>query len=147
MISSSPRADGFSSAAMSTHLVVVEVEPGDGVVRLRLLRLLLDARPRRPAVELHHAVTLGILHLVAEDRGAVRCARRALQQRRQARRRRRCCRRGSRQTASLADELRADDERLREPVRAGCSAYSKCSPHCVPSPSSRGSAAGRAAWR
>ena len=55
---------------MSTHRVVVEVEAGHRVARLRLRRLLLDAHRRALRVELDHAVALGILHRIGEDRGA-----------------------------------------------------------------------------
>ena len=48
VISSSPRAEGFSEARDVDDVVVVEVQAGDGPVRLRLLRLFLDARRRTP---------------------------------------------------------------------------------------------------
>ena len=61
------------------HIVVVEIETGDGVVRLRLGRFLLN-RDRLPLlVELHHAVALRILHVIAKYRGSARLAGRLLQ--------------------------------------------------------------------
>ncbi len=50
------------------HGIVVEVEPGDRPVRLRLLRLFLDAkRPARPGIEADDAVPCGIVDMVGED--------------------------------------------------------------------------------
>ena len=79
VISSSPRAEGFSAAAMSTHLVVVEVEPGHGVVRPRRGRLLLDGDRPAVGVELDDAVALRVLDGVGEDRRARGLRRGALQ--------------------------------------------------------------------
>ena len=67
MISSSPRAEGFRLRGDLDHRVVVEIQPGDRVVRLRLPRLLLDAEHARRRVELDDAVALRVLDVVAED--------------------------------------------------------------------------------
>ena len=61
------------------HPVVVEVEPGDRVVGLGVGGLLLDADGAAAPVELDHAVGLRVLHVVAEDGGARRPARGALE--------------------------------------------------------------------
>lgn len=50
----------------------VEVQAGDGVGALGLGGLLLDGDGPAPAVELHDAEALGVVHVVAEDRGAAR---------------------------------------------------------------------------
>lgn len=50
----------------------VEVEPGDGVGALGLRWLLLDGDSPAPRVELHDAEALGVVHVVAEDRGPPR---------------------------------------------------------------------------
>src|SRR5918997_2415370 len=50
------------------HLVVVEVEPRDRVVGFGVLRLLFYADDTAVALELDHAVALGVLDVVAEDR-------------------------------------------------------------------------------
>lgn len=50
----------------------VEVQAGDGVGALGLGGLLLDGDGPPLAVELHDAEALGIVHVVAEDRGAAR---------------------------------------------------------------------------
>ena len=50
----------------------VEVESGDGVGALGFGRLLLDGDGPPLAVELHDAEALGVVHVVAEDRGAAR---------------------------------------------------------------------------
>ena len=52
------------------HVVVVEVQPGDREVALRLARLLLDADRASRRVELDHAVALGVEHVVGEHRRA-----------------------------------------------------------------------------
>ncbi len=52
---------------MSTTDGVVEVQPGDGPVALRLLGLFFDAQGLVAFVELDHAVPLGVFHLVGED--------------------------------------------------------------------------------
>lgn len=50
----------------------VEVQAGDGVGALGLGGLLLDGDGPALAVELHDAEALGVVHVVAEDRGAAR---------------------------------------------------------------------------
>ena len=97
----------------------VEVQAGDGVGALGLGGLLLDGHGPPLAVELHDAEALGVVHVVAEDRGAARLG--VLD--------------GARQVAAEAvavedvvaehqrarlagDEVLADGERLRQAVRA-----------------------------
>ena len=75
------------------HLVVVEVQAGHRVRRLRLRRLLLEADRAAVGVELDDAVALGIADLVAEHGGAASRARRRCAGSRRSARRRRCCRR------------------------------------------------------
>lgn len=98
----------------------VEVQAGDGVGALGLGGLLLDGDGTALAVELHDAEALGVVHVVAEDRGAARLG--VLD--------------GARQVAAepvavedvvaehqgarlAGDELLADGERLRQAVRQG----------------------------
>ena len=98
----------------------VEVESGDGVGALGLGGLLLDGDGPPLAVELHDAEALGVVHVVAEDRGAARLG--VLD--------------GARQVAGQAvavedvvaqhqgarlsaDEVLADGEGLRQAVRRG----------------------------
>ena len=54
------------------HVARVEVQAGDGVGALGLGGLLLDGDGPALAVELHDAEALGVVHVVAEDRGAAR---------------------------------------------------------------------------
>ena len=54
------------------HVARVEVQAGDGVARLGIGGLLLDGDGPPLAVELHDAEALGVVHVVAEDRGATR---------------------------------------------------------------------------
>lgn len=54
------------------HVARVEVQAGDGVARLGVLGLLLDGDGTALSVELHDAEALGVVHVVAEDRGAAR---------------------------------------------------------------------------
>ena len=54
------------------HVARVEVQAGDGVGALGALGLLLDGDGPPLAVELHDAESLGVVHVVAEDRGAAR---------------------------------------------------------------------------
>ena len=98
----------------------VEVQAGDGVGALGALGLLLDGDGPPLAVELHDAEALGVVHVVAEDRGAARLG--VLD--------------GARQVAGQAvavedvvaqhqgarlsaDEVLADGEGLRQAVRRG----------------------------
>ena len=73
------RGDLKLSAGGGPHLVRlggdvarVEVQAGDGVGALGLSGLLLDGDGTALAVELHDAEALGVVHVVAEDRGAAR---------------------------------------------------------------------------
>ena len=54
------------------HVARVEVQAGYGVGALGALGLLLDGDGPPLAVELHDAEALGVVHVVAEDRGAAR---------------------------------------------------------------------------
>ena len=54
------------------HVARVEVQAGDGVGALGLGGLLLDGDGPAPRVELDDAEALGVVHVVAEDRGAAR---------------------------------------------------------------------------
>ena len=102
------------------HVARVEVQAGDGVGALGALGLLLDGDGPPLAVELHDAEALGVVHMVAEDRGAARLG--VLD--------------GARQVAGQAvavedvvaqhqgarlsaDEVLADGEGLRQAVRRG----------------------------
>ena len=102
------------------HVARVEVQAGDGIGALGLGGLLLDGDGPPLAVELHDAEALGVVHVVAEDRGAARLG--VLD--------------GARQVAGQAvavedvvaehegarlagDEVLADGEGLRKAVRRG----------------------------
>ena len=54
------------------HVARVEVQAGDGVGALGLGGLLLDGDGTALSVELHDAEALGVVHVVAEDRGPAR---------------------------------------------------------------------------
>ena len=101
------------------HVARVEVQAGDGVGALGALGLLLDGDGPPLRIELHDAEALGVVHVVAEDRGAARL----------------CVLDGARQVARQAvavedvvaehqgarlagDELLADGEGLRQAVGA-----------------------------
>lgn len=101
------------------HVARVEVQAGDGVGALGLRWLLLDGDGTALPVELHDAEALGVVHVVAEDRGAARL----------------CVLHGARQVARQAvavedvvaehqgarlagDEVLADGECLRQAVGA-----------------------------
>lgn len=111
---------GLHLGGAGGHVARVEVQAGDGVGALGLGGLLLDGDGPPLAVELHDAEALGVVHVVAEDRGAARL--RVLD--------------GARQVAAEAvavedvvaehqrarlagDELLADGEGLCEAVRRG----------------------------
>ena len=102
------------------HVARVEVQAGDGVGALGLRGLLLDGHGPPLAVELDDAEALGVVDVVAEDRGAARL----------------CVLHGARQVARQAvavedvvaqhqgarlsaDEVLADGEGLRQAVRRG----------------------------
>ena len=102
------------------HVARVEVQAGDGVGALGLGGLLLDGDGPPLAIELHDAEALGVVDVVAEDRGAARL----------------CVLDGARKVARQAvavedvvaehqgarlavDELLADGKGLRQAVRRG----------------------------
>ena len=110
---------GLHPMGLGGHVARVEVQAGDGVGALGALGFLLDGDGTALAVELHDAEALGVVHVVAEDRGAARLG--VLD--------------GARQVAAEAvtvedvvaehqrarlagDELLADGEGLRQAVRA-----------------------------
>ena len=101
------------------HVARVEVQAGDGVARLGLGGLLLDGDGTALPVELHDAEALGVVHVVAEDRGAARLG--VLDGARQVARQAVAVEDvvAEHQGARLAgDELLADGEGLRQAVRA-----------------------------
>ena len=63
---------GLDPMRLGGHVARVEVQAGDGVGALGLGGLLLDGDGPALAVELHDAEALGVVHVVAEDRGAAR---------------------------------------------------------------------------
>ena len=98
----------------------VEVQAGDGVGALGLGGLLLDGHGPPLRIELHDAEALGVVHVVAEDRGAARLG--VLHGARQVARQAVAVEDvvAEHQRARLAgDELLADGECLCEAVRAG----------------------------
>ena len=101
------------------HVARVEVQAGDGVGALGALGLLLDGDGPPLAVELHDAEALGVVHVVAEDRGAARLG--VLDGARQVARQAVAVEDvvAQHQGARLAgDELLADGEGLGQAVRA-----------------------------
>ena len=102
------------------HVARVEIEAGDGVARLRVLRLLLDGDRAALRVELHDAEALRVVHVVAEDgrpprgrvrRGAAEVAGEAVAEEDVV---------AQHERAGVArDEGLADDEGLGEAVRRG----------------------------
>lgn len=110
---------GLHPMGLGGDVARVEVQAGDGVGALGLRGLLLDGDGPPMRIELHDAEALGVVHVVAEDRGPARL----------------CILDGSRQVARQAvavedvvaehqgarlagDEVLADGEGLREAVRA-----------------------------
>lgn len=63
---------GLHPMRLGGHVARVEVQAGDGVGALGLGGLLLDGDGPPLRVELHDAEALGVVHVVAEDRGAAR---------------------------------------------------------------------------
>ena len=63
---------GPDLVGLGGHVARVEVQAGDGVGALGALGLLLDGDGPALAVELHDAEALGVVDVVAEDRGAAR---------------------------------------------------------------------------
>lgn len=101
------------------HVARVEVESGDGVGALGLGGLLLDGDGTALRIELHDAEALGVVHVVAEDRGAARLG--VLDGARQVARQAVAVEDvvAQHQGARLAgDELLADGEGLGQAVRA-----------------------------
>ncbi len=102
------------------HVARVEVQAGDGVGALGLGGFLLDGDGPALPVELHDAEALGVVHVVAEDRGPARLG--GLDGARQVARQAVSVEDvvAEHQGARLAvDEVLADGERLRQAVRRG----------------------------
>lgn len=102
------------------HVARVEVQAGDGVGALGLGGLLLDGDGPALPVELHDAEALGVVHVVAEDRGAARLG--VLHGARQVARQAVAVEDvvAEHERARLAgDEVLADGERLCQAVRRG----------------------------
>ena len=111
---------GLDPVRLGGDVARVEVQAGDGVGALGLGGLLLDGDGPPLAVELHDAEALGVVHVVAEDRGAARLG--VLDGARQVARKAVAVEDvvAEHQRARLAgDELLADGECLCEAVRAG----------------------------
>ena len=101
------------------HVARVEVQAGDGVGALGALGLLLDGDGTALRIELHDAEAFGVVHVVAEDRGAARLG--VLDGARQVARQAVAVEDvvAEHQCARLAgDELLADGEGLRQAVGA-----------------------------
>ena len=110
---------GLDLVGLGCHVARVEVQAGDGVGALGLGGLLLDGDGPALPVELHDAEALGVVHVVAEDRGAARLG--VLDGARQVARQAVAVEDvvAQHERAGLAgDELLADGERLRQAVRA-----------------------------
>ena len=78
---------GLYRASHLDHIVRVEVEPDDSVVALRLPRLLLDGEAVAVGVKFGHAISLRVVHPIAEDGGLallVGCAHGLVEHRREA---------------------------------------------------------------
>lgn len=110
---------GLDLVRLGGHVARVEVQAGDGVGALGALGLLLDGDGPPLRIELHDPEALGVVHVVAEDRGPPRLG--VLYGARQV----------ARQAVAVEDvvaenkrarlavnELLADGERLRQAVRA-----------------------------
>ena len=63
---------GLDLVGLGGHVARVEVQAGDGVGALGLGGLLLDGDGPPLRIELHDAEALGVVHVVAEDRGTAR---------------------------------------------------------------------------
>ena len=110
---------GLHLGGAGGHVARVEVQAGDGVGALGLGGLLLDGDGPALAVELDDAEALGVVHVVAEDRGAARLG--VLDGARQVARQAVAVEDvvAEHQGARLAgDELLADGEGLRQAVGA-----------------------------
>ena len=111
---------GLDPMGLGGDVARVEVQAGDGVGALGLGGLLLDGYGPPLAVELHDAEALGVVHVVAEDRGAARLG--VMDGARQVARQAVAVEDvvAQHQGARLAgDELLADGEGLRQAVRRG----------------------------
>ncbi len=111
---------GLDPMRLGGDVARVEVQAGDGVGALGALGLLLDGDGPALAVELHDAEALGIVHVVAEDRGAARLG--VLDGARQVARQAVAVEDvvAQHEGARLAgDEVLADGEGLRQAVRRG----------------------------
>ena len=110
---------GLNLVGLGGDVARVEVQAGDGVGALGVGRLLLDGDGPPLAVELHDAEALGVVDVVAEDRGAARL--RVLHGARQVARQAVAVEDvvAEHERARLAgDELLADGEGLGQAVRA-----------------------------
>ena len=115
-----PAGRGLDLVSLGGDVARVEVQAGDGVGALGLGGLLLDGDGPALAVELHDAEALGVVHVVAEDRGAARLG--VLDGARQVARQAVSVEDvvAEHQGARLAgDEVLADREGLRQAVRRG----------------------------
>ena len=115
-----PAGRGLDLMRLGGHVARVEVEPRDGVGALGALGLLLDGDGTALRIELHDAEALGVVHVVAEDRGAARLG--VLDGARQVARQAVAVEDvvAEHQGARLAvNELLADGEGLRQAVRRG----------------------------
>lgn len=111
---------GLDLVRLGGHVARVEVQAGDGVGALGALGLLLDGDGPPLRIELHDPEALGVVHVVAEDRGPPRLG--VLYGARQVARQAVAVEDvvAEHQGARLAgDELLADGERLRQAVRRG----------------------------
>lgn len=111
---------GLHPMRLGGHVARVEVQAGDGVGALGLGGLLLDGDGTALPVELHDAEALGVVHVVAEDRGAARLG--VLDGARQVARQAVAVEDvvAEHERARLAgDEVLADGEGLRQAVRRG----------------------------
>lgn len=111
---------GLDPMGLGGDVARVEVQAGDGVGALGLGGLLLDGDGTALAVELHDAEALGVVHVVAKDRGAARLG--VLDGARQVARQAVAVKDvvAEHEGARLAgDELLADGEGLRQAVRRG----------------------------
>lgn len=111
---------GLDLVRLGGHVARVEVQAGDGVGALGALGLLLDGDGPPLRIELHDPEALGVVHVVAKDRGPPRLG--VLYGARQVARQAVAVEDvvAEHERARLAgDELLADGERLREAVRRG----------------------------
>lgn len=115
-----PAGRGLHLMCLGGHVARVEVQAGDGVGALGVGGLLLDGDGPPLPVELHDAEALGVVHVVAEDRGPARLG--VLDGARQVARQAVAVEDvvAEHERARLAgDEPLADGERLRQAVRRG----------------------------